>query len=644
MPRVSSISIPDAIHFVRRLRTVLIPGTGVVHSQTVPRLHKSFFEYITGDHVDIRFRVDIGTSHRELGICCLYQVALVRSTITSFKMPHVFRYATRFWSHHLSSSGLTSGILITDLNQNFHDIENLLQFSSAKLVLPPTGISVSGSSVAVSILGRTCAWDVGSGLVQDGISFNEIASVKLPEVIPDQLTKSQPSLRPLPAWTSSSGDTIDGGHFTEARDGVIHIWNIDTKVSEVRSLNFYEETGKWKNHISCIALSLSAQTLAAGCDDGTIHFWNLRHDPARLISSSSLPSEFDKIKPITMLVLSPDGTKALSCSERDIDITVWTLFDRELHHTLLICTGTAAPRSLAFSPDSGTVLSGHSDGTICIWDVRSRELTGSPIALSHPKEAISAICFSNDGESIICGSQSGRLDIWNAETRQLVASFYGIDSAIGTICSFPTQDHQLCISGISELKFLEVQGKFNNLKLNDGRMIVASSLSSARVVALSQNNTICVWDAVTGELIAESQKDDTATLSTFTSRKVRDAAMFFSPEHGLVTMKRGRFLLWEIKTDGKLSCSDLSSPSPLSTSPPVFNEKDFDSSSSMSYHGVQWCPSRSVDSGLWAFIGDQFIRGHKDGSLIIAQHSEMIQRETIRSDRFIDPFYYPIVI
>ncbi|KAG6875086.1 hypothetical protein C0992_005263 [Termitomyces sp. T32_za158] len=658
-PQILSISTADVIHFIRRLRTVLIPGTGVVHSQTVPRLHKSFFEYITGDRVDIRFRVDISASHHELVVCCLHQLTLARSATASYKMPYLFRYATRFWLNHLSSSGMASGVLITSPNQNFHEVGNLLQSSPTKQDILPIGLIVSGSSVVASVLGRTCAWDISSGLVQDGISIYESASVELPKVIPDHLTKLRPS-RPAPAivrvlpsdcayvnwvlpnerfglwntktrelktlqtlkrakWTFSSGNTIDGGHFAETRDGVIHIWNIYTKVSEVRSVNFYEETEKWKQYISCLALSPSAHTLAVGCDDGTVHFWNLHYDPVRLISSSSPPS-VEKQSPVTMLVFSADGTKALSCSETEIDITAWTLFDREVHHALLVCTGTAPPRSLTFSNDGGAALSGHSDGKICIWDIKSKELTGSPITPSYARESISAIYFSENGESIISGTARGRIDIWDIETRQLIASFHGEnDSVIGTISSSTTQNHHLCVAGISELRLLEIQGKYNNLQLNGDRMEIASSLVNSQVAALSQNNTLCLWDAVTGRLIAESQEDDMASLSTTTHQTEQSSPVIFFRNHSLVTIKGGKRLSWKTMSDGKLSCNRT--PSPLHTSPPfMLIEKEFNPNRPAMCFGMQWYPPRHADSGLWAFIGDHVIRGRKDGTLIIAQH------------------------
>ncbi|KAG6875288.1 hypothetical protein C0992_004430 [Termitomyces sp. T32_za158] len=530
IPQILSILTANVIHFIKRLRTVLIPGTGAVHSQTVPRLHKSFFEYITGNHVDIRFRVDISASHRELFVCCLHQLVLAHSATASYKMPYSFRYATRFWLNHLSSSDMDSGVLITSPNQNFHEVGNLLRSLPSEQDILPIRLVVSGSSVVASVLGRTCAWDINSGLVQDGISIHESASVELLKVIPDYLTKVPPS-RPTSAivsvmpsdctyiswvlpndrfglwntktremktlhilkrakWTFSSGNTIDGGHFVETRDGVIHIWNIHTKVNEIRSINFFKETKKWKQYISCLTLSPSAHTLAAGCDDGTVHFWNLRYNPARLISSLSPPS-VKKKSSVTMLVFSSDGTKALSCSEAEIDITAWTLFDSEVHHALLVCTGTASPRSLTFSNDGGAALSGHSDGKICIWDIKSKELTGSPITPSHARDSISAIYFSENGESILSGTERGRIDIWDIETRQLIASFRGgNDSVIGTISSATTQDHHLCVAGISELRLLEIQGKYNKLQLNNGHMDIAFSLVNSQVAALSQNNSV----------------------------------------------------------------------------------------------------------------------------------------------------------
>lgn len=66
--RRSPTSAPvDLVNFVRRLRTVLAAGTDEITPQTVPRLHKSFFEFIISKRIDDNFRIDQERARAELG-------------------------------------------------------------------------------------------------------------------------------------------------------------------------------------------------------------------------------------------------------------------------------------------------------------------------------------------------------------------------------------------------------------------------------------------------------------------------------------------------------------------------------------------------------------------------------------------------
>lgn len=57
----------DIVNFVRRLRTLLAAGTDAITPQTIPRLHKSFFEFITSEGIDDRFRIDQEDARVKLG-------------------------------------------------------------------------------------------------------------------------------------------------------------------------------------------------------------------------------------------------------------------------------------------------------------------------------------------------------------------------------------------------------------------------------------------------------------------------------------------------------------------------------------------------------------------------------------------------
>lgn len=109
----------DVEYFIRQFRTVLVAGTDEIGDKTVPRLHRSFFEFITSENAG-RFRVDTSASNHELAVQCLHQLnGLTRDIcqiehLAAFnddipdlptRIEKYFRpelhYACRFWSFHL---------------------------------------------------------------------------------------------------------------------------------------------------------------------------------------------------------------------------------------------------------------------------------------------------------------------------------------------------------------------------------------------------------------------------------------------------------------------------------------------------------------------------------------------------------------
>jgi hypothetical protein len=119
----------DVKHLVRRLRTVLVSGTQAIDGQTVPRLHKSFFEFITSERPDPRFRVDRNISN-ELASQCLRQLGSLcnRYDRMSGKGPMVeavaslsvpLQYALQFSFSHLPQAAavMASNIGLPELRK-----------------------------------------------------------------------------------------------------------------------------------------------------------------------------------------------------------------------------------------------------------------------------------------------------------------------------------------------------------------------------------------------------------------------------------------------------------------------------------------------------------------------------------------------
>jgi hypothetical protein len=94
----------DLIRFVRRLRTLLVVGPDVaIDGKTVPRLHKSFFEFIAGEHADSRFRISPELHNSQLTLRCFKVMEFSpRRNMAKETLLLEVQYACRHWASHLS--------------------------------------------------------------------------------------------------------------------------------------------------------------------------------------------------------------------------------------------------------------------------------------------------------------------------------------------------------------------------------------------------------------------------------------------------------------------------------------------------------------------------------------------------------------
>ena len=282
-----------------------------------------------------------------------------------------------------------------------------------------------------------------------------------------------------------------------------------------------------------------------------------------LISTLYLPNTFAQYQDHTQLSLpggakarlgkgwisgdiaySPDGTRLAVSSS----IGIW-IYDANTHAEVALFTGhTNQVNSVAFSPDSKTLISGGHDSIVGVWDVHTGQLLHT---LEEHNDGVDDVAFSPDGKLFGSIDGDGEIRLWDADTIQLLHTLRDDETWWGSVgdvnCLGFSPDSKWVVGGYyhGDIEFWEVStGKFlgdsehsvywgvNTLAFSSDGITLASGGGNDRVYLLgartgkhwqtlrghsddvnavvfspngkilasgSDDQTVRLWDAFTGE-------------------------------------------------------------------------------------------------------------------------------------------------
>jgi hypothetical protein len=148
------------------------------------------------------------------------------------------------------------------------------------------------------------------------------------------------------------------------------------------------------------AASPDGAYLAAVINDGYLRLWDLTKQ-----SVHRFPTKGKWCQP----AFSGDGSLVVSADAQAKQLTVWSIASGNELASWKVDVAVAAS---AFHPDGSRLATGHADGSIRLWDLKTSLAVR---ILSGHEKAIDSLAFSADGNTLISSARDDALRVWNPE-------------------------------------------------------------------------------------------------------------------------------------------------------------------------------------------------------------------------------------
>jgi RNA polymerase sigma factor (sigma-70 family) len=196
---------------------------------------------------------------------------------------------------------------------------------------------------------------------------------------------------------------------------------------------------------------------------------------------------------LVSVVLSPDGELVAAADPGKKKVKLWNARTGALEQTL--DTGEAQPWSIAFSPDSKSLVIGGQagvSGQIQLWEAR----TGTLRHVSKQDSYVNSVAFSANGEQFASGGGGDRIQLWDAHTGELVHSLRGLGSGTRRVAFSPDGKTVAAGGKDGKVRLWDVKTGNPRAALEGHRAevySVAFSPDGKRLASVSQDQTLRIW-------------------------------------------------------------------------------------------------------------------------------------------------------
>ncbi len=294
--------------------------------------------------------------------------------------------------------------------------------------------------------------------------------------------------------------------------------------------------------------SPSVQNMLAGCNLKS-GVW-LRPLSASLekISGARYRTLVGHTEGVDSLVVTPDSNSVISVST-DGTIRVWNIY-KGIEEMMFRVDGSI-PTTAALTPDGQRLITGCSNGSLMIWDWRNAHLITT---LTGHTGAVNSICCTPDDRYVISASSDGSLRIWELSRYGVRNVLKGHTSSVKGVAITPDGKRIISASTDKTLRVWEFEGGIELAKMVSRVELYSLAISPDGKTVVSGSNMVPIaWD-----LTSYTQS---AILTDYNGplHEHEISSVAISPDGNLVVSASGDWTLrvWNLKMDYPLQGTNV---------------------------------------------------------------------------------------
>ena len=334
--------------------------------------------------------------------------------------------------------------------------------------------------------------------------------------------------------------------FTAGRDGTVRAWPLpDTRPAGFPSYNLSNHSGNlnlsipnnstpkatktfdehvdWVNDILLIP---NHNRLVSASSDTTLKVWNI-NDPFR--SLRTLIEHTDYVK-----ALAHVPNVGVASGSLDGRVLVWDLVMGKVHTECALAPDDIARNGsvycMAGSLDKNTLVSGSTDKTISVWDVRTGERA---VLLRGHTDSVRCLALKSDSNYLLSGATDSVVKLWDLRQERCLRSFdsYG-DSSIWALAANKSFDRFVAGCRNGSVWYTDLETNLNTVVVPPAEhelrtsMVLDVALNTCKkaVWVSTTGSTVRLWPLPNRAVAAASaDMQDCAVLGREEGKSVRTA-------------------------------------------------------------------------------------------------------------------------